>query len=550
MSGDKKSQRGVVLPLFLLLIAIGVLGFLFASRKFIFKNFHSSRTIEAVSYFPKVLLVIYNPVLESQGGQKLTAYKGWNDPDSLTTSLMDEMKTVSGGLANYSIAQRIELDEIPVKGDGFQYTDDSYLACASSGGKDCHNPDGADYLKILEKVDACGKRNRGEIDEVWMWGGPWFGYWESNLTGPGSYWYNSGPTTGSTCEKILPIMGYSYERGLNEMFENFGHRVESAMKQVYGSWEAKFTHNWNKFALLDVDSSGKGGCGNAHLAVNAPTNSGYNTTDTRTVASDCDDFSNYPNLTGNFKQTSCDAWGCNPTGYYRWWYSHLPKNDGNGPDSTYNSWWTYLLDPQKANEHPKGAFSNTSASLKIDSATFNFDYSLPSSYKIDLSTTSDMSWDLYLDFATGSSSPVTVTNPTKWDKYKCGATLYWKVLTADRSISSNINTATVECESTPTPTPTINPDTTLPTITITNPLNGQTISKNSLLTISADASDASGIRRVEFFVNNSLKCTDFTSPYACNWKAPAKPKVTYSIQGKAFDTAGNSSSQTVTVTSK
>ncbi|MDO8452182.1 MAG: Ig-like domain-containing protein [bacterium] len=571
MPGPKNpsSQRGVILPLLLLLVAIGALSLLFASRKLLFKNFHSSRTVEAVSYFPRVLLVIYNPVLESQGGQKLTTYKGWQDPDSLTTSHMNEMKTVSGGLANYSVAERVELDEFPVLEDSFQYTDETYLQCVSSGGSNCHNPNMADYLKILEKVDACGKRNRGEIDEVWMWGGPWFGFWESNLTGPGAYFYNSSPTEGSPCEKLLPVMGYSYERGLNEMFENFGHRVESAMKQVYGSWEAKFTHNWNKFALLDADVPGKGGCGNAHLAVNAPTNTGYNTTDTRTVASDCDDFLDYPNINGEFKQISCSEWGCNPTGYYRWWYSHIPKNDGNGPDGTYNSWWTYLLDPQKANEHPKGVFSDTSATLEANSATFNFNYSIPaSSYKIDLSTYADMSWGVYLDFGTGTNSPVTVTNPTKWDAYKCGTTLYWRVYDQDRSVSSGINTVTV-CPLPPTPTntptptlsptpspsptptytPTPTPDSSPPSISFTNPTDGSIVKKNATTTISVNATDASGVSKVEFYVANSLLCTDNSSPYACSWKVPARANTSYALQAKAFDNKGNNTSKSITVKS-
>ncbi len=543
-------QKGVVFPILLILIALGVLTFLFFSRTAFFHNLKSSRTVKAVAYSPKVLLVVFNPIIESQGGQKLTQLKGWNDPDGLTSNAFSELLTNSGSLANYTIAEKIELDEIPVNKDGFQYTDEGYLECANSGGSACHSPDGADYLKILAKVGACEKRNSGAIDEVWMWGGPWFGFWESNLTGPGSFWYNSDPTTGTTCEKPLPIMGFNYERGLNEMFEGYAHRVEATMKQVYSTWEPKYTHNWNKFALLDADVPGQGGCGNAHLAVNSPSNTGYNTTDTRTVKSQCDDFLNYPNVSGNFKDTSCTAWGCSPAGYYKWWYSHLPKNDGVGPDGRLNSWWTYILDPQKANEPPQGVFSNLSAQLLDNDATFNFIFSGTSNgYKIDISTLPDMSWDVYLDFASGASSPVTINNTqTRWDKYRCDKTLYWRAYTQDRSIKSDIQTSTVTCSVMPSPTQT--PDTTPPEVSITSPLDNSTVKKGSTQTITASASDNSGLRRVEFLINNTLYCTDWTTPYTCAWKVPAKPRVKYLIEAKAVDTSANFKSSKVTVTSQ
>jgi hypothetical protein len=57
---------------------------------------------------------------------------------------------------------------------------------------------------------------------------------------------------------------------------------------------------------------------------------------------------------------------------------------------------------------------------------------------VDLSTTADMSWDVYLDFATGTASPVATTNPRRWDKYTCGRTLYWRVWDQGRAISSPI----------------------------------------------------------------------------------------------------------------
>ena len=89
-----------------------------------------------------------------------------------------------------------------------------------------------------------------------------------------------------------------------------------------------------------------------------------------------------------------------------------------------------------------------------------------------------------------------------------------------------------------------------PNISITNPINGSTVPKNSTVTITANASDISGINKVEFYVNGVLKCADTTSSYSCNWKVPPRKNVVYTVLAKAFDVAGNTNTSTVTVTSK
>jgi uncharacterized membrane protein len=88
-----------------------------------------------------------------------------------------------------------------------------------------------------------------------------------------------------------------------------------------------------------------------------------------------------------------------------------------------------------------GTFSGLSASLGAAQAQFFFTYSgSTSGYHVDLSTRADMSWDVYLDFATGAASPLTTTNPQRWDKYRCARTLYWRVWNQSRTVSSPIQT--------------------------------------------------------------------------------------------------------------
>lgn len=311
-------------------------------------------TVIPATISKKVFLLIFNPTIESQGGKKITQVKNWGDPEELSNQAINQIKEASYGIVNYTIAGSQEVDEYPLKPDGFQYTDDSYLSCVSGGS--CHNPDIMNYQKVIADYQLCEKRNSGEIDEVWMWGGPYFGFWESNLTGPGAFWYNSSPTMSTSCTKLLPLMGFSYERGVNVMLEDFGHRTESTMMKVFGSWSAGYGvtfaaagNDWDRFTMLDNQSSGNGGCGNAHTAVNSSMVSGnYDWTSTRKVNSHCQDFANYPNLTSTAKEIDCNSWGCTHSGYYtNWFFKYIPHAAGT-TDGKLNNWWDYIVSPEKA----------------------------------------------------------------------------------------------------------------------------------------------------------------------------------------------------------
>lgn len=57
-----------------------------------------------------------------------------------------------------------------------------------------------------------------------------------------------------------------------------------------------------------------------------------------------------------------------------------------------------------------------------------------------------------------------------------------------------------------------------PTVSITNPTNGSTLTAGSNITITADASDADGtISQVEFFVDGNSIGTDNSAPYSISW---------------------------------
>jgi glucose/arabinose dehydrogenase len=93
-------------------------------------------------------------------------------------------------------------------------------------------------------------------------------------------------------------------------------------------------------------------------------------------------------------------------------------------------------------------------------------------------------------------------------------------------------------------------DTISPTVSITNPANGANVARRSTVTITATASDNVGVARMEFLVNGALQCADTTSPYSCNWSVPNAKNVTYQLQARAFDQAGNVGTSSIQVTGR
>jgi len=83
------------------------------------------------------------------------------------------------------------------------------------------------------------------------------------------------------------------------------------------------------------------------------------------------------------------------------------------------------------------------------------------------------------------------------------------------------------------PFTTSNPDTTPPTVTAAASADG------AALTLSATASDLNGIDRVEFYVDNVLKGTDSTAPYAITIDAATLSSGYHTLIAKAYDPSQN-----------
>jgi uncharacterized repeat protein (TIGR02543 family) len=300
--------------------------------------------------FKNVYVIVYDPLLAN--GQTLREFMHWNDPAVITQQTIDFFKQASNNKLNFSVVETTIVNTgWPELTDGFIYTEQTYLPVLANSSLR-HLPEGVNYNKIVNtpEFDICGKLNRGEIDEVWIYNGPWFGFYESTLVGPGGYFFNSLPVGSSHgCNKLLPIMGPSPQRALDEAIHNFTHRTESTMVKVYGSWQQNNTsHNWNKFALVQAQSANYSysGCGSSHYPPNAT--SDYNYSNPSPVPSNCDDFYNYPNLSDPLQVSqsiTCSAWGCTGIGYYDYWFNHMPSYPGCGSDAIANDWWKFIGNP-------------------------------------------------------------------------------------------------------------------------------------------------------------------------------------------------------------
>src|SRR5258708_3609606 len=158
---------------------------------------------------PKVLAIIHNPVIRSRGGPKLHQAFGWNDPDVLAKGYADDIRECSYGIVDYQVVERIEVDGFPVKRDGFAYAEATYLRAFDTGR--FHDRDAVDYLGLVEQFDIIRKVENKAIDEVWLLGHPYGGYYESIMGGAGAFWCNAPPLAGTErCSRRFVIMGFNF----------------------------------------------------------------------------------------------------------------------------------------------------------------------------------------------------------------------------------------------------------------------------------------------------------------------------------------------------
>ena len=284
---------------------------------------------------PRVLLVIYDPMIPSRGGRRLTEVRGWNSPDDLSSGYIADLKAASHDYLDYNIVSVEVVDKLPVKIDGFQYDPDEYIALLEAGAG-FHQPDGVDYDAILAEFDIVEKINNDQIDEVWMFGPPYAGFYESVMAGPNSFWCNAPPLSDVPSDHRFIMMGFSYERGVGEMLESVGHRAESIMEYVYRHIRSD-SNLWKKFIRCEKTHPGKAEVGNVHFAPNSRHD--YDWGNTEMVLSRCDSWLNFPDLSGDARLVNAQEWGGgNTRQHHTWWLRHFPHAPGRSR-GILNNWW-------------------------------------------------------------------------------------------------------------------------------------------------------------------------------------------------------------------
>ncbi len=291
----------------------------------------------------KTLVIVYDPVVEPHTGKKLSEYMHWNKVEDIAKGYMSDVLQVSGGLVRHQIVQRIDVDGFPAKVDNHVYDAQAYLDVVRGIARP-YMPQEADYHAIIKRFDILHLVASGEIDEVWVFNFPHAGFYESIMGGPGAFWCNAPPLSHTEASKRrFVIMGFSYERGVGEMLENLGHRVESIMEKTFEKLTGD-NNLWQRFTRYEQTHPGKAALGNVHFAPNSERD--YDWNNPRTVTSECDDWrDNFPNFKGVTRPVTAADWGNGDIReHHKWWLSHFPRAAGRR-NGIHNNWWQYIADP-------------------------------------------------------------------------------------------------------------------------------------------------------------------------------------------------------------
>lgn len=345
----------------------------------------------------KVLVINFDPDINT--GKKVIKQHelntGWTDPHVLANQFVEAMAEVSNGNVNYSIVDFEEVNAFPKSNQNRAYTAKKYYdtykaACAATDnaywlydGWDDFGGFNFNYKAYFEEFEVYERVNSGEIDEVWFFTGPMVGVtlFESMMVGKDAFWLNGAPIVEEDVRNFAAF-GFSYERQLAEMLEDAGHRMEWTMSRVYSGVSAeasrfqgfditeknyikskdsngKITYkkyselnDWEKFWAHDLVTDGKivAGVGSVHCGPNARGQYDWNNNGVDNhkwerntpinVQSYCDNWLNYPNLSGSSRLVNSSEWGATIEGHHRWWLSHIPHVDGT-KNGKYNNWWKY-----------------------------------------------------------------------------------------------------------------------------------------------------------------------------------------------------------------
>lgn len=292
----------------------------------------------------KALLIVYDPVMDTASGQKLSEQQGWRLTADLATGFMTDILQNSHGMARYQVVERIDVNEFPAKVDGFRYTPQAYMDVLRNVSSP-HMPQEVDYYAIINQFNLLSRVARREIDEVWVFNFPHAGFYESIMAGPNAFWCNAPALKNTDASgRRFVIMGFSFERGVGEMLESFGHRAESIVAKAFKRL-ARDANLWRRFTRYEKIAPGKAAVGSIHFSPNSERD--YDWNNPSTVKSECYDWLlNFPNFKGDIREVTASEWGNGDIrAHHQWWLKHLPHVAGR-KNGVHNNWWQYIINPQ------------------------------------------------------------------------------------------------------------------------------------------------------------------------------------------------------------
>ncbi len=161
----------------------------------------------------------------------------WYQVTPLIEEYSEAIIQASHKMLVYKAVKKLDVPMYPVFMDGRQYNDVTWEQARQNGQSALRDPQGslslADYQRIINDYSILQAIEGKVIDEVWMFGGPYFGFYESRMAGQKAFWCNA-PAIEHNCRRFV-MMGFNYERGAREMVHSFGHRAESILAAHFGS---------------------------------------------------------------------------------------------------------------------------------------------------------------------------------------------------------------------------------------------------------------------------------------------------------------------------
>ncbi len=177
---------------------------------------------------PKVLLIDFRPP---------AVPAEWKSAFTLAEEFIHSMIQVSHKIVIYKPVAKLEISTYPFLTNGMQYNDVTWMQAMQDDKSAIRDSHGnfmlVDYQRVMQEYKILQGIQNNQIDEVWVFGAPYFGFYESHMVGNGAFWCNS-PAIEQNGRRFV-IMGFNYQRGMSEMIHSFGHRAESILSRHFNS---------------------------------------------------------------------------------------------------------------------------------------------------------------------------------------------------------------------------------------------------------------------------------------------------------------------------